>query len=104
MNLVTALTGSWSGSIDGFETRVDIRQEGPALGGTLTLVGAGRRSRATLSGRVRAPEPGGFAYPVEFSAQQPCCGTIGFVGSLDIREGINRLSGTAQGKDWAACA
>jgi hypothetical protein len=95
-HLVTALTGSWAGSINGFETRVELRQEGLALGGTLTLVGAGAGSRAPLTGRVEAPA--GLAYPVEFSAQPACCGPISFAGSLDITQGLNRLAGTAQGQ------
>jgi hypothetical protein len=97
-HLVTALTGSWAGTINGFETRVDIRQEGASLTGTLTLLDGGQGSRAPLSGQVSDNTPGGFAYPVEFSAQQPCCGTIAFVGALDISQGVNRLTGTARGQ------
>jgi hypothetical protein len=100
-HLVTSLTGSWTGAINGLQTRADIRQEATALAGTLTLVGAGGGSRAPLSGHVGAAQPAGFSYPVEFSAPLPCCGTIGFVGILDLREGINTLSGTAQGKQVA---
>jgi hypothetical protein len=95
-HLVATLTGSWTGAINGgTETRVDIRQEGPALGGTLTFLDGGRGLRAPLTGHVSDTTPGGFAYPVEFSAQFACCGEIRFVGSFDIRDGGNRLAGSA---------